>query len=87
MGEKTIIAWTDKTWNPWRGCTKIDPGCKNCYMFTAQERYGQDDPAEVIRTKTWGSPIKWNKEAEAAGIRLKVFTASWSDFFHADADG
>jgi hypothetical protein len=34
MAEKTKIAWTHHTWNPWRGCTKISPGCKNCYMFT-----------------------------------------------------
>src|SRR5438445_7820588 len=42
MGQATIISWTHHTWNPWRGCTKISPGCKNCYMFTAQERYGND---------------------------------------------
>ena len=85
MSESTIIAWTTRTWNPWRGCTKISPGCKNCYMFTAQERYGRN-PKEVVRTKTWGDPVKWQRQAAAAGETEMVFTCSWSDWFHADAD-
>jgi protein gp37 len=85
MAEKSIISWTDRTWNPWRGCTKISPGCTNCYMFTAQERYGRD-PKKVERTKTWGDPVRWQKEAAAAGRTDLVFTCSWSDWFHADAD-
>ncbi|MDB5341291.1 MAG: hypothetical protein JWN70_6910 [Planctomycetaceae bacterium] len=85
MSDKTIIAWTTRTWNPWRGCTKISAGCKNCYMFTAQERYGRN-PKEVVRTKTWGDPLKWQRLAAAAGETEMVFTCSWSDWFHADAD-
>jgi protein gp37 len=54
-------------------------------MFTAQERYGQD-PSRVTRTKTWGDPLKWQREAEAKGIHELVFTCSWSDWFHEDAD-
>ena len=38
MADTTAISWTEHTWNPWRGCTKISPGCKNCYMYTAQLR-------------------------------------------------
>lgn len=85
MAEKTAIAWTNRTWNPWRGCTKVSPGCKNCYMFTAQERYGRD-PKIVTRTKTWGDAMKWQRDAAAAGRTELVFTCSWSDWFHADAD-
>jgi protein gp37 len=85
MGQFTGIQWTDRTFNPWRGCTKISPGCKNCYMFTEQERYGQD-PSVVTLTKTWRDPMKWQKEAEAAGRFDRVFTCSWSDWFHEDAD-
>jgi protein gp37 len=42
---------TDHTWNPWVGCTKVSPGCANCYMFRQQREYGHD-PAVVRRTKT-----------------------------------
>lgn len=85
MSETTLIAWTDKTFNPWRGCTRVSPGCAKCYMFSAQERYGRD-PNIVTRTKTWGDPIRWQREAAAQGITLRVFTCSWSDWFHEAAD-
>src|SRR4051812_23856723 len=76
---------TDHTWNPWRGCTKVSPGCAHCYMFRQQRQYG-NDPAVVVRTKTWRDPLKWQKQAQAAGRVDLVFTASWSDWFHEDAD-
>lgn len=85
MSEQTLISWTDHTWNPWRGCEKITPGCDHCYMFIAQVRYGRD-PSQVVRTQTWRQPIRWNAEAEAARKPRRVFTCSWSDFFHPDAD-
>lgn len=31
MAERTKIQWADSTWDPWRGCTKVSPGCANCY--------------------------------------------------------
>ena len=40
MGDKTAISWTRYTWNPWRGCERVSPGCAHCYMFTAQRRSG-----------------------------------------------
>lgn len=54
-------------------------------MFTAQSRYGQD-PHVVQRTKTWTDPLKWNMQAVGSGERAMVFTCSWSDWFHKDAD-
>jgi protein gp37 len=54
-------------------------------MFREQERYGRD-PSKVVRTKTWGDPVRWQRQAEAAGRRDLVFTCSWSDWFHVDAD-
>ena len=71
MGQNTIIAWTEHTWNPWRGCTKISPGCAHCYMFTQQERYGRD-PHVVTRTKTWGDPLRWERAAAKAGKTERV---------------
>jgi protein gp37 len=85
MGEVTAIAWTNHTWNPWRGCTKVSAGCKNCYMFTQQRQYG-NDPSIVLRTKTWGKPYIWNQLAEQEQTYEFVFTCSWSDWFHETAD-
>lgn len=85
MSDKTIIAWTQHTFNPWRGCTHVSPGCDNCYMFAGQRRWGRD-PTVVVRTNTWGDPVKWNREARDAGRIDRVFTCSWSDWFHSAAD-
>lgn len=85
MGNRTNISWTDSTFNPWVGCKKITPGCALCYMFTDQKRYG-NDPSIVRRTKTWDNPRKWNWQAEEDGLRRRVFTCSWSDFFIEEAD-
>jgi protein gp37 len=93
MGETSAIEWTDSTWNPWRGCDKISPGCAHCYMFTAQERYGRD-PGVVTRCApgTFYAPLrsrKWAQERDACIARKGshlVFTCSWSDWFHEDAD-
>ena len=85
MGERTGISWTQRTWNPWRGCTKISPGCKHCYMFRDQRRFG-GNPSVVVRTKTWGQPLKWQRSAARRGAVEMVFTCSWSDWFHEAAD-
>ncbi|HQF13997.1 MAG TPA: DUF5131 family protein [Thermogutta sp.] len=85
MGANTTISWTKRTWNPWRGCTKISPGCKNCYMFAAQLRYG-NEPHTVVRTRTWNDPLRWQRQAAYQGKWEFVFTCSWSDWFHEAAD-
>ncbi len=80
MGETTTVSWTDATWNPWRGCHKVSAGCKNCYMFAAQRRFGRD-PDTVVRAAraTFRAPTKWREGR-------KVFVNSWSDFFIPEAD-
>ncbi len=79
MSEKTGIEWTGATWNPWHGCHKISPGCKNCYMFREKKQYGQN-PDVVVRSKTkFTDPLKWKEP------RL-IFTCSWSDWFIEEAD-
>lgn len=79
MSLVSAIEWTEATWNPWRGCTKVSPGCDHCYMFREQRRYGKD-PEVVIRSKTtFDAPLRWKEP------RL-IFTCSWSDWFHKDAD-
>lgn len=86
MGENTKIAWADDTFNPWVGCQKVGPGCDHCYAETLNKRYGHDNwGAGKARRRTtaanWRKPIKWNREAEAAGKRRKVFCASMADVF------
>lgn len=80
MGKVTGIEWTQHTWNPWQGCTKVSPGCAHCYMFRDKHRYGQD-PETVVRSRpaTFNKPLSWKDPA-------LVFTCSWSDWFHEAAD-
>ncbi len=79
MSEFSSIEWTESTWNPWHGCVKVSPGCKNCYMYRDKQRYGQN-PRHVVRSKTtFYDPLKWTDP------RL-IFTCSWSDWFIEDAD-
>jgi protein gp37 len=86
MGVATSIAWTSATWNPWRGCTKVSPGCAHCYMFREQRRYGRD-PATVVRAAdaTFYAPLRGRRWRRLA-LGSHVFTCSWSDWFHEHAD-
>lgn len=96
MGEKSAISWTDATFNPWIGCTKVTPACDGCYaealMDTRYHRvtWGQRKTETAVasvgtRVRTskanWRKPIAWNREAEAAGTRPRVFCASLADVF------
>src|SRR5260370_42113596 len=80
VGERTGIEWADATWNPFYGCTKVSPGCKNCYMYREMERYGRD-PYTVTRAKpaTFTAPLRWREPR-------RIFTCSWSDWLHEAAD-
>lgn len=84
--ENSKISWTHHTFNPWRGCVKVSPGCQHCYAETLSRRWGQDiwgvDKPRVIASDAyWKQPAKWNREAEAAGERRRVFCASLADVF------
>jgi protein gp37 len=86
VGERSAIEWTTATWNPWRGCDKVSPGCAHCYMFTEQRRYGRD-PSVVVRCSdaTFYAPLRKRAWRDLPGGAL-VFTCSWSDWFHEAAD-
>jgi protein gp37 len=91
MGENSAIEWTHHTFNPWIGCTKVAEGCTHCYAEAFAKRYGKANwGPNGTRVKTsdanWRKPIKWNREAEAAGERRRVFCASLADVFE-DWDG
>ena len=85
--ETSNISWTDGTWNPWYGCDKVSSECKNCYIDRFLVRRGLEPWGEVYRAETtWTLPFKMQKRAETEHKRLKLFTCSLSDFFHAAAD-
>jgi protein gp37 len=86
VGSTSAIEWTEATWNPWRGCDKVSPGCAHCYMFTEQRRYGRD-PSVVVRCSdsTFHAPLRAKKWREMLP-GTHVFTCSWSDWFHETAD-
>jgi len=87
MAQNTKIGWTDHTFNFWWGCSKVSEECRHCYISGIMKRAGIKEPfAGPIRTKHWDSPIRWNRKAQADGLRRRVFTCSMSDFFHAVAD-
>lgn len=85
MAERTAISWAHSTFNPWIGCTKVSPGCDNCYAAgLMQDRYarvkwGVGQRRE--RTKTWDQPRRWNRLAAASGQPWRVFCASLADVF------
>lgn len=87
MARTTGIQWAVATWDPWRGCTKVSPGCANCYAETLANRnpavfgsWGKGAPR--VLSKSWGEPLKWNREVEKLGLDpLRVFPSKcdWLD--------
>lgn len=84
MGDKTQIEWTDATWNPVTGCTKVSLGCKNCYMFREYPKlakggvpgYAGGTP-DLVRL--WPArldqPLHWREPR-------RIFVCSMADLFH-----
>jgi protein gp37 len=85
MGESTAISWTDHTFNPWWGCTRVSPGCQHCYAEAFAKRTGNDvwgtSPRRFFGDKHWAEPLKWDRQAEADGRPHLVFCASMADVF------
>lgn len=81
----TGIEWTDETWNPVTGCSRVSPGCDNCYMFAMYPRLRamgvpgyQDAPDRItLLPKRLGEPLRWKTSK-------RVFVNSMSDVFHRD---
>jgi protein gp37 len=81
MSANSAIEWTDATWNPVRGCTKISPGCKHCYAEVFAERfrgvkghpYERGFDLQVVPHKL-GEPLRWHKPK-------MIFVNSMSDLF------
>jgi protein gp37 len=84
MSDNSKIEWTDATWNPVRGCTKISPGCAYCYAETFAERFRgvPGHPFEFgfdlrLVSEKLGDPLRWESPRT-------IFVNSMSDLFHPD---
>jgi len=85
MAEKTEIAWTDSTFNPWWGCSKVGPGCDHCYAEaldrrTGGDHWGPDKTPRVMSGDNWRKPVRWQRIAEASDTRRRVFCGSMCDW-------
>jgi protein gp37 len=85
--KNSAIEWTHHTFNPWHGCLKVSPGCTNCYAETLSKRFGRSiwgpastTPRKAMSENYWRQPETWNREAEQAGERKRVFCASMGDW-------
>jgi protein gp37 len=84
VGTNSAIEWTDATWNPVTGCTKISPGCKHCYAERLSNRLqamGQRNYRNgfevTLQPQMLEMPLKWRSPR-------RIFVSSMSDLFHAD---
>jgi protein gp37 len=82
MADKSTIKWTDATWNPMTGCTKISAGCDHCYAARFSERFrgvpGHPFAAGfdlTLRPERLSQPFEWKKPR-------MIFVNSMSDLFH-----
>ena len=88
MAENTQIEWADHTFNPWMGCTKVGPGCDNCYAEALMDaRYGRVEwgagkPRIRTAPSNWVKPRKWNRDTPGAF----VFCSSLADVFDNEVD-
>ena len=86
MGENSAIGWTDHTFNPWWGCSRVSAACQNCYAETFAKRtghnvWGNKNGRRELSDSHWRQPLKWNNAAAKAGQPAFVFCASMADVF------
>jgi len=84
MGEITGITWSHHTLNPIIGCVEVSEACDKCYAREQAKRMGIEWGVNAVRheTKLWEQHARsWNRKAEQAGERRRVFCASMSDVF------
>ncbi|HEV7344182.1 MAG TPA: phage Gp37/Gp68 family protein [Devosia sp.] len=89
MAETSAIEWTDATFNPWIGCTKISPACDHCYaealMDTRHHRVKWGGDRSRTSASNWQLPRRWQRQAAQFfaehGRRRRVFCASLADVF------
>lgn len=86
MANSSKIEWTEATWNPTTGCTKISEGCKNCYAEKMSKRL------KLMGVKKYKNQFKFSQHTSELNLPLKwknprkIFVNSMSDLFHEDSD-
>ncbi len=75
MPGTTRIEWTNKTWNPVTGCTKVSPGCDHCYAERLSNRFGRDFTQVTRHPNRLDAPLHWREPSY-------IFVNSMSDLFH-----
>lgn len=89
MAEGSAIEWTDHTFNPWIGCTKVGPGCEHCYaeilMDKRHHRVEWGGDRSLTSDSNWALPLRWERQApafwEKHGRLQRVFCSSLADVF------
>lgn len=91
MSAETNISWCDSTFNPWIGCTRVSPGCDNCYAArstparTMGIEWGPGSSRKRTGPTNWAQPRRWEAAHQAFfaqhGRRRRVFCASLADVF------
>ena len=94
MSATSAIEWTDRTWNPVRGCSVVSPGCAHCYAMKQAHRFSGPGKAYAGLTKLtsagpqWTGQVRLIKDALPEPLRWRtpsrVFVNSMSDLFHED---
>jgi len=91
MGQNSSIEWTDHTFNPWWGCSKVSPACDNCYAELWAKRmghriWGARAERRFFSDHHWKEPLNWNDEAQGDQKRRRVFCASMADVFERNSE-
>lgn len=87
MAENSKIEWTDHTFNPWIGCTKVHAGCAHCYAEAMMDsrwgkvQWGPNGTRVATSIENWAKPLSWDRAAKKAGRPALVFCASLADVF------
>lgn len=90
MGDKSSIEWTDATWNPIRGCSRVSEGCRNCYAERTAIRHEASSYAGLVKSTSngprWTGEVRFVEEALGLPRRWlkprRIFVNSMSDLFH-----
>lgn len=85
MATNSNIEWTDHTFNPWTGCTKVSPGCANCYAEGWAKRsgivqWGYGQPRRRTSEANWKLPLKWNRDAAREWVNYTAAVAAGAGY-------